>query len=148
MRFSRVILKMIINQMTFCLFLISRNGFSRGAVFSGCFFIRDLPQLAKLVPSLFAMLQTFVQFDAYHSRLLYFNIVTCRQKSWETHWMLQTTEFRFVSFLFTFPLKKHDKKKTLWYSRGRIILLEPFQIHFKALNTKNMYSYFVKTAEP
>ena len=71
---------MIINQMTFCLFLISRNGFSRGAVFSGCF-IRDLPQLAKLVPSLFAMLQTFVQFDAYHSRLLYFNIVTCRQKS-------------------------------------------------------------------
>ena len=133
MRFSRVILKMIINQMTFCLFLISRNGFS---------------QLAKLVPSLFAMLQTFVQFDAYHSRLLYFNIVTCRQKSWETHWMLQTIEFRFVSFLFTFPLKKHDKKKTLWYSRGRIILLEPFQIRFKALNTKNMYSYFVKTAEP
>ena len=40
------------------------------------------------------------------------------------------------------------KKKTLWYSRGRTILLEPVQIRFKALNTKSMYSYFVKTAEP
>ena len=59
--------------------------------------------------------------------------------------MLQTIEFHFVSFLFTFPLKKHDKKKN---SRGRIILLEPVQIRFKALNTKSMYSYFVKTAEP
>ena len=73
------------NDILFIFDIPERTAFLEEQCSVAVFSLEILPQLTKLFPSLFAMLQTFVQFDDYHSRLLYFNIVTWRQKSWKTH---------------------------------------------------------------